>query len=56
MNGPAAVLTGLAELDVVPPFDKPWMSTSLADFWGRCEQGRAMALALRISAMLNIVA
>jgi hypothetical protein len=35
MNGPAAVLTSLAELDVVPPFDKPWLSTSLADFWGR---------------------
>lgn len=35
MNGPAAVLTSLAELDVVPPFDKPWMATSLADFWGR---------------------
>jgi hypothetical protein len=36
MNGPAAVLTSLAELDVVPPFDRPWMSTSLADFWSRC--------------------
>lgn len=35
MNGPAAVLTSLAELDVVPPFDRPWMSTSLADFWSR---------------------
>jgi hypothetical protein len=35
MNGPAAVLTSLAELDVVPPFDKPWMASSLADFWGR---------------------
>lgn len=40
MNGPAAVLTSLAELDVVPPFDRPWMSTSLADFWSRWERGR----------------
>lgn len=39
MNGPAAVLTSLAELDVVPPFDRPWMSTSLADFWSRWERG-----------------
>lgn len=36
MNGPAALLTNLADLDVVPPFDKPWLSTSLADFWSRC--------------------
>jgi hypothetical protein len=35
MYGPAAVLTTLAELDVVPPFDKFWMSSSLPDFWGR---------------------
>lgn len=33
--GSGAVLLGLAGLEVVPPFDMPWMSVSLADFWGR---------------------
>jgi len=22
-------------VDLVPPFDRPWLSTSLSDFWGR---------------------
>ncbi|KAI8470185.1 MAG: hypothetical protein J3K34DRAFT_510765 [Monoraphidium minutum] len=34
MGGPALLL-GLIGLEVVPPFDRPWLSTSLADFWGR---------------------
>eukprot|EP00879_Flechtneria_rotunda_P011027 GHRR01011522.1.p1 GENE.GHRR01011522.1~~GHRR01011522.1.p1 ORF type:complete len:233 (+),score=93.74 GHRR01011522.1:682-1380(+) len=35
MEGPAAALIALLDLQVVPPFDKPWLSTSLADFWSR---------------------
>ncbi len=35
MDGPAALLIALLDMRVAPPFDKPWMSTSLADFWGR---------------------
>ncbi|KAF8068287.1 ASAT1 [Scenedesmus sp. PABB004] len=35
MDGCAAPLIGLADMQVVPPFDKPWMSVSLADFWTR---------------------
>lgn len=35
MTGPGALLTGLLGLDVVPPFDKPWLSSSLADYWSR---------------------
>lgn len=35
MDGPAAVLIAALDMRVVPPFDKPWLSTSLADWWGR---------------------
>lgn len=35
MTGPAVLLTSLANINVVPPFDAPWMSVSLADFWAR---------------------
>jgi hypothetical protein len=37
MEGPAALLIAALGLEVVPPFDKPWLSESLADFWTRCE-------------------
>jgi hypothetical protein len=35
MDGPAALLIGVTGLKVVPPFDKPWLSETLADFWSR---------------------
>ncbi|KAI8470832.1 MAG: hypothetical protein J3K34DRAFT_419127 [Monoraphidium minutum] len=35
MTGPAVPLTSVAGLEVVPPFDAPWMSASLAEFWAR---------------------
>eukprot|EP00877_Chromochloris_zofingiensis_P012585 jgi/Chrzof1/7580/Cz02g29020.t1 len=35
MEGPAAIIVGLLRIELVPPFDKPWLATSLADFWGR---------------------
>jgi hypothetical protein len=35
MDGPAALLMSGLGLKVVPPFDKPWLSESLADFWSR---------------------
>jgi D-alanyl-lipoteichoic acid acyltransferase DltB (MBOAT superfamily) len=35
MDGPAALLISVMGLKVVPPFDKPWLSQSLADFWSR---------------------
>ncbi len=34
MCGPILLLQ-LGGVDLVPPFDKPWMATSLSDFWGR---------------------
>ncbi|KAI8475316.1 MAG: hypothetical protein J3K34DRAFT_517551 [Monoraphidium minutum] len=33
--GGAVALLGLVSIEVVPPFDRPWLATSLADFWGR---------------------
>lgn len=35
MDGPASLLTSLVGLSIVPTFDQPWLSSSLADFWGR---------------------
>ncbi|KAG2496338.1 hypothetical protein HYH03_005568 [Edaphochlamys debaryana] len=35
MDGPAAVAVEALGLQLVPTFDQPWRSTSLADFWGR---------------------
>eukprot|EP00775_Hariotina_reticulata_P010019 gene10019-10174_t len=35
MEGTAAALMGLLSLEVVPPMDQPWKSTSIADFWSR---------------------
>ncbi|GBF93871.1 hypothetical protein Rsub_06870 [Raphidocelis subcapitata] len=35
MNGPALLLTSLAGLEMVPSFDAPWKSASLAEFWAR---------------------
>lgn len=35
MTGPGALLPAALGLEVVPPFDQPWLSTSLADYWGR---------------------
>ncbi len=36
MDGPASIVTGLIGLKIIPTFDQPWFSSSLADFWGRC--------------------
>jgi hypothetical protein len=36
MDSTAALLIALLDLHIVPPFDKPWCSLSLAEFWGRC--------------------
>jgi hypothetical protein len=38
MDGPAALLIAVMGLKVVPPFDKPWLSETLADFWSRSVQ------------------
>ena len=35
MDGPAALLIAVLGMRVVPPFDKPWLSTSVGDYWGR---------------------
>ncbi|KAG2429861.1 hypothetical protein HXX76_010642 [Chlamydomonas incerta] len=35
MDGPGAVAVEALGLQLVPTFDAPWLSTSLADFWGR---------------------
>jgi hypothetical protein len=35
MDGTAALLLALLDLHIVPAFDKPWRSLSLAEFWGR---------------------
>jgi hypothetical protein len=35
MDLPAAVLSGPLGLELIPSFDEPWLSNSLADFWGR---------------------
>ncbi|GFR44080.1 hypothetical protein Agub_g5240 [Astrephomene gubernaculifera] len=35
MDGPAALAVEALELPLVPTFDEPWKSCSLADFWGR---------------------
>mmetsp|Transcript_37067 Transcript_37067/g.93487 ORF Transcript_37067/g.93487 Transcript_37067/m.93487 type:complete len:445 (-) Transcript_37067:547-1881(-) len=35
MDGPASLITHLVGLAIVPTFDQPWLSCSLADFWGR---------------------
>jgi hypothetical protein len=35
MDLPAAVLSGPLGLELIPSFDEPWLSDSLADFWGR---------------------
>lgn len=35
MDGPAALLIGALNMQVVPSFDKPWFATSVTDFWGR---------------------
>lgn len=35
MDGPAAFLIGALDMRVAPAFDRPWLATSLADFWGR---------------------
>ncbi|KAG2437101.1 hypothetical protein HYH02_011359 [Chlamydomonas schloesseri] len=35
MDGPGAVTVEALGLQLVPTFDAPWLSTSLADFWGR---------------------
>jgi len=42
MEGTAAVLMVLLGLEVVPPFDQPWRSISIADFWSRCGHAREM--------------
>jgi hypothetical protein len=35
MDSTAALLIALLDLHIVPPFDRPWRSLSLAEFWGR---------------------
>lgn len=35
MDGPGSVACGLLGFKILPTFDQPWMSSSLADFWGR---------------------
>ncbi|GLC53267.1 hypothetical protein PLESTB_000726400 [Pleodorina starrii] len=35
MDGPAALAVEALGLQVIPTFDQPWMSSCLADFWGR---------------------
>lgn len=35
MDGPASLATSLIGLNIIPTFDQPWLSSSLADFWGR---------------------
>ncbi|GIL54911.1 hypothetical protein Vafri_10609 [Volvox africanus] len=35
MDGPAALALEALGLQLIPTFDHPWMSSSLADFWGR---------------------
>ncbi|KAG1666283.1 hypothetical protein FOA52_004764 [Chlamydomonas sp. UWO 241] len=35
MDGPASLVMPLLGINVIPTFDPPWLSTSLADFWGR---------------------
>ncbi|MEW5305357.1 MAG: hypothetical protein WDW36_007901 [Sanguina aurantia] len=35
MDGPASIVTQFLGLRIIPTFDSPWMSTCLADFWGR---------------------
>ncbi|EFJ41473.1 hypothetical protein VOLCADRAFT_121638 [Volvox carteri f. nagariensis] len=35
MDGPAALAVEALGLQLIPTFDQPWLSSSLADFWGR---------------------
>ncbi|KAK9837032.1 hypothetical protein WJX81_008263 [Elliptochloris bilobata] len=35
MDGPASLATGLIGLQIAPHFDRPFMSSSLSDFWSR---------------------
>ncbi|GIL82886.1 hypothetical protein Vretifemale_11794 [Volvox reticuliferus] len=35
MDGPGALVMEALGLQLIPTFDQPWMSSSLADFWGR---------------------
>ena len=35
MGVPAALIRGLLGVTLVPPFDRPWLSHSAADYWGR---------------------
>lgn len=35
MDGPAAFATSVLRLRIIPTFDQPWYSSSLADYWGR---------------------
>jgi len=35
MDGPGSLATYFLGFNIIPTFDHPWMSSSLADFWGR---------------------
>jgi D-alanyl-lipoteichoic acid acyltransferase DltB (MBOAT superfamily) len=35
MDAPASLVTSLLGVRIIPTFDAPWLSSSLADFWGR---------------------
>ncbi|KAF5832586.1 hypothetical protein DUNSADRAFT_11486 [Dunaliella salina] len=35
MDLPASLVCGALGMKIIPTFDQPWLSTSLADFWGR---------------------
>jgi hypothetical protein len=35
MDGPAAFFLSLVNIQILPTFDRPWLSSSLSDFWGR---------------------
>jgi hypothetical protein len=54
MEGTAAVLMVLLGLEVVPPFDQPWRSISIADFWSRCGHPREMERELLSDASTNL--
>jgi hypothetical protein len=53
MDSTAALLIALLDLHIVPPFDRPWRSLSLAEFWGRCGRrwlllGGSMSVSVRL--------
>jgi hypothetical protein len=35
LDGPAAVVSAALGMPLIPSFDEPWLSTSVADFWAR---------------------